>query len=81
MARRQERGFTLIELLVSMTVLLLVLAGLARMMIENSRINRAQQMTAEVQANARNCLMLVQQRLRSAGWDPINAGILSLIHI
>ena len=32
-------------------------------------------MTAELQASARNCLTMVVQKLRSAGWDPINAGI------
>jgi Tfp pilus assembly protein PilW len=61
-----------------MTVLMLCVTGLARMMIENARLNRAQQMTAQAQATARNCLSMVVQRLRSAGWDPLNAGIPSV---
>jgi prepilin-type N-terminal cleavage/methylation domain-containing protein len=68
----RQRGFSLIELMVSMTVLLVALAGLAKMTIEGSQINRAQQMTAQVQANARNCMTIVVQKLRSAGWDPAN---------
>jgi hypothetical protein len=28
-----------------------------------------------VQSNARNCLALVVERMRSAGWDPQNAGL------
>lgn len=67
-----QRGFSLVELMVSMAVLLLALAGLAKMMIEGSQINRAQQMTAQVQANARNCMTMVVHKLRSAGWDPAN---------
>jgi prepilin-type N-terminal cleavage/methylation domain-containing protein len=74
----EQRGFTLIEILVSMTVLLVALSGLAKMMIESSRINKAQQLTATVQANARNSLTMIEQKLRSAGWDPGNAGIATL---
>jgi len=70
-----QRGFSLIELLVSLTVLLLCLTGLTQVTLESSRINRAQQMTAQVQADARNCMSIVVQKLRSAGWDPLNADI------
>jgi len=75
MSTRNQRGFTLIELMISMTVMLLILAGLAEMTLESSRINRAQQMTAQTQANARNCMTMVVQRLRSAGWDPLNVNV------
>ena len=71
----KQRGFSLVELMVSMAVLLLALAGLAKMTLEGSQINRAQQMTAQVQANARNCMTMVVQKLRSAGWDPANNGL------
>ena len=73
-----QRGFSLLELLVSLTVTLLILTGVTKMMLENSRINKAQQLTAQVQSNARNCLSMVVQRLRSAGWDPLNVGIPSV---
>ncbi len=69
-----QRGFSLLELLVSLTVTLLIMTGVTKMMLENSRINKAQQMTAQAQSNARNCLAMIVQRLRSAGWDPLNAG-------
>lgn len=71
----RQRGFSLVELMVSLVVLLLTLAGLTKMMLENSRINRAQQMTAQVQSNARNAMSIVVQKLRSAGWNPMNADI------
>jgi prepilin-type N-terminal cleavage/methylation domain-containing protein len=68
-------GFSLVELLVSMTLLVVALTGVTQLSLESARINRAQQMTAQVQANARNSMAMVLQMMRSAGWDPINAGI------
>ncbi len=69
-----EDGFTLMEMLVSLALLTMVFGGIAGLMIQNSQINRAEQMSAEVQSNARNCLSMIVQVLRTAGWDPKNAG-------
>jgi prepilin-type N-terminal cleavage/methylation domain-containing protein len=74
-----QRGLTLIELLVSMTIMLVAITGLAKLMVQTSRINKAQQMTAQVQADARNCLTMIEEKLRSAGWDPVNAGIAPVV--
>jgi prepilin-type N-terminal cleavage/methylation domain-containing protein len=75
MTQHDSRGFSLLELLVSMTVLLMVMIGVAGMLIQNSQINRVEQMTVEAQSNARNCLAMVVAKLRSAGWDPLNVNI------
>ena len=74
MRDRAQSGFSLIEMLVSMTVLMLALGSLTSLLIQNSQINKAQRMAAETQANARNTLSMVVQKLRSAGWDPRNTG-------
>ena len=71
--RKGEAGFSMLEMLISLAVLSMAMSGLASLLIQNSRINKQQQMTAEVQANARNCLSLIVQRMRSAGWNPSNA--------
>jgi len=73
----RQGGFSLIEMLVSITVLLLAMAGLSSLLIQNARVNKSQQMTVAVQANARNCLSMIVQRLRSAGWDPLNQNTFS----
>jgi prepilin-type N-terminal cleavage/methylation domain-containing protein len=74
MNARSQKGFSLIETLISLVILVLAMGGLASLLIQNARINRAQQMTADVQSNARNCLSLIVQKLRSAGWDPMSTG-------
>ena len=76
---RAEDGFTLVELVVSLGLLSMVLGGVAGLMVQSSQINRAEQMSAEVQSNARNCLSMIVQTLRSAGWDPRNVGFASVV--
>ena len=75
MRERAQSGFSLVEMLVSMTVLMLALGSRTSLLIQNSKINKAQRMAAETQANARNTLSMVVQKLRSAGWDPRNSGL------
>ena len=69
----------MLEMLVSVTVLVMAMGGLGGLLIQNARMNKGQQMTVEVQSNARNTLSMIVQKLRSAGWDPTNAGIQTLI--
>lgn len=69
-----EGGFSLLEILVSLAIFSMAMGGLAGLLMQNSRINRANQMSAEVQSTARNCLSMIVQVLRTAGWDPRNAG-------
>jgi len=68
--RRDARGFSMLEALIGLTVLLLAMTAVAGMLIQSSRINKKQRMNVQVQADARNCLSMIVQRLRSAGWDP-----------
>ncbi len=72
---RLQAGFSLIELLVSLAILLLSLSALATLLIQNARTNRAQQLTLATQAAARNSLSVLVPVLRTAGWDPRNAGL------
>ncbi len=79
MNARTQRGFSLIETLVSLVILMLAMSGLASLLIQNARVNKAQRMTADVQSNARNCLSLITQKLRSAGWDPTSSGTIQTV--
>jgi len=72
MSSRNQRGFSLIETLISLVILLLAMGGLASLLIQNAQVNKAQRMTADVQGNARNCLSMIVQKLRGAGWNPMS---------
>ena len=74
-ACKRQRGFTMVEALVSLTVLALAMTGLFSLLVHNSRLNKSEQMKAETQANARNVLSIVVQKLRSAGWDPLGTDL------
>ena len=78
MRRSPQAGFSLIEMLVGLTILMFAMGGLASLLIQNSKINKAEQLTAQVQSNARNTLSMVVQKVRSSGWDPMNWGIPSV---
>jgi prepilin-type N-terminal cleavage/methylation domain-containing protein len=79
MKQQDQRGFSLIEMLISLALLMMALSGLAGLLIQNARVNKAQQMTVEVQGNARNCLSMIVQELRSAGWNPLNASTVGTV--
>jgi len=70
-----QRGFSLIELLIGLVLAGLIGTAIATVMLQNSRLNRSQQLLANAQNNARASMDLVVSRLRSAGWDPMGAGI------
>ena len=70
-----QKGFTFVELLISLTLTLLLATGLAKVMVQNVKVNKAQQMHAQAQSNAINTMEMVVAKLRSAGWDPKGAGI------
>jgi len=74
-----SRGFTLIETLISVTLTMIAVTSLGGMLVHSARLNSSEQMKARVQSDARNCVSLIVQRMRSAGWDPQNAGIQTVV--
>lgn len=79
MSSRTQSGFTLIELLVAVTVLLLIMTGVAGLLIQNSRINKSQHIRASLQSDARSCVAMIVQKLRTAGWDPSEAAFAAVV--
>jgi prepilin-type N-terminal cleavage/methylation domain-containing protein len=73
--RPREHGFTLIEVMISLVVLVVATSSMAVYLVQNMRINKSEEMALEVQASARNCMSMIQAALRSAGWDPSDAGL------
>ena len=75
MKRHSESGFTVMELMVSLAVFSLTATGLASMLVDNAKLNKSQQMAITAQADARNCVSMIEQVLRTSGWDPKNTGL------
>jgi prepilin-type N-terminal cleavage/methylation domain-containing protein len=78
-APTRERGFSLVELMISMVVLLIAMGTLFGMLVHNSKVNKSRKLAMDVQANARSTLSVVVQKLRSAGWDPMNTGTIPVL--
>jgi prepilin-type N-terminal cleavage/methylation domain-containing protein len=77
--RHYERGFSLVELMISTLVLLVVMVTLFAMLIHNSKVNKSRKLAMDAQANARSTLSVLVQKLRSAGWDPMNTGTVPVL--
>jgi len=74
-----EAGLTLVELLVSLAVFSIAVTAFASMVVGGAKLNKSQQLAISAQSNARNCVSLIEQSIRTAGWDPKNAGFSGLL--
>jgi type II secretory pathway pseudopilin PulG len=75
MSPGRQRGFTLLETLIAVTILFLTITAIAGMLLHGNRMNKSQQLTVATQSDARTCLAMILAKLRTAGWDPMSAGI------
>ena len=73
-----QRGFSALEMLVAVAIVLVVMAAVADLLLQGTRINKSQQMRVAAQSDARTCLSMIERKLRTAGWDPMSAGIQSV---
>lgn len=71
----RQRGFTALETLIAVTILFLALTAIAGLLLQGSRMNKSQQLAVATQSDARTCLAMILAKLRTAGWDPMSAGI------
>lgn len=72
--KSRQRSFSPVEVLVSLAVFSVAMVMMASQVIQNSQINKATQMRTEVQSTARTTLSLIVNSMRTAGWDPTDAG-------
>ena len=70
-----EKGFTMLEVLIATAILLIAMTAIGGMLLQSSRIGRSQQLAANMQSDARSSLAMIVGKLRTAGWDPMSAGI------
>ena len=67
---KNDAGFTLMEVLVSMTIGLVVLAGVARTFTAQTRQNNAEEQITQMQQNARAALDLMVREIHMAKYNP-----------
>lgn len=63
-------GFTLVEMLVAMVIGLIVLAGLYNLFATENKSFSVQEMTVEMQQNARAAMDMMVTEIQMAGYDP-----------
>ena len=73
------RGFSLLEALVALMLTALTVASVGGMLVDNAKLNSSQQLQTRIQCDARTGVSMIVQRIRSAGWDPRNAGVQMLV--
>jgi len=67
---KNTAGFTLMEILVSMTIGLVVLAGVAGTFTAHTRQNNAEEQIVQMQQNVRAALDLMVHEIQMAGYKP-----------
>jgi len=68
-----EKGVTLIELLVAFVICALVIAGIYRLFIAQTKAYTVQDQVVEVQQNIRNAMEMMIRDIRMAGFDYDNS--------
>jgi type IV pilus assembly protein PilW len=76
-----QRGFSLIELLVAMVVALVAIAAVYSVYAVQQRENRNQRLKLAAQQNLRSALVVLEQEIRMAGFDPQDTGLFGITDI
>lgn len=74
---KHERGFTLVELMVSMTIGLVLLAGIAQVFASNKQANRYNESVSELQDNGNFAIQFLVNQLTNAGRIPDPRSVVS----
>jgi prepilin-type N-terminal cleavage/methylation domain-containing protein len=77
--RLNQKGITLIELLVALVILGLVVAGIYRVFVAQSKAYTVQDQVVEVQQNVRSAMELLLRDLRMAGFDDDNTPLINVL--
>jgi prepilin-type N-terminal cleavage/methylation domain-containing protein len=76
--RFNKRGLTLIELIVGLVICAMVVAGIYRLFIAQSRAYTVQDQVVEVQQNIRSAMEIMLRDLRMTGFDDDRTPLVSL---
>ena len=80
MKLRNSEGFTLVELMVSMSIGMVILAGVTTTFMSQTRIYNAQEQINEMQQNARGALDIITREVKMAGYNPNGASFVGVTY-
>lgn len=81
MARYATLGFTLVELLIALAIGLIVMGSIYSVCITQQQSYRRQQLNMEIRQNLRSAMIILEQEIRLAGYDPQESGIFGIVDI
>lgn len=79
--RRATLGVTLVELLMAMAIGLIVMGSIYSVCITQQQSYRKQQLNMEIRQNLRSAMIILEQEIRMAGYDPRESGLFGIVDI
>ncbi len=79
--RSVQHGFTLVELMIGLTVAMVVLGAAYSVCTVYQRHHRRQQIAMSVQQNLTGALVVLEQQIRMAGYDPQESGSFGIVDV
>lgn len=80
-ARLATLGFTLVELLIAMTIGLMVMGSIYSVYVTQQQSYRRQQLNMDIRQNLRSAMIILEQEIRLAGYDPQESGVFGIVDI
>ena len=77
--RRNDKGLTLIELLVGLVICAMVVAGIYRLFVSQSRAYTVQEQVVEVQQNIRSAMEVMLRDLRMTAFDDDRTPLVNVV--
>jgi type IV pilus assembly protein PilW len=71
---QKHEAFTLVELLIAMFIGLIVIVSIYSVYLTQQRSHRNQQLSMETKQNLRGAMIILEQEIRMAGYDPLESG-------
>lgn len=76
-----QDAYSLVELVITLLIALAVTGSIYSVYTTQQRSYRSHQMSMEIQQNLRSAMIIMEQEIRLAGYDPLESGIFGIVDI
>lgn len=76
-----QHGFSFVELLIAMVVGLIAIGAIYSVYVCQLRIHSQQKIKITLQQNLRSAMIILEQEIRMAGYDPENTGVFGIVDV